>query len=122
LNKRAVDALETKPLHIAELSDEITIVLDKNGSVKQTVIERVEEITKKKVRLIHKGEESGILLGLCDQKKRFLGIAVLREVDYSRRKLKVLTSVLEKPSSIIFGKVRLDENLREILSPWNKAP
>ncbi len=122
LAKRAVDALETKPLHAAELSDLIMIVLDKNGSVRQTAIERVEEITKKKVRMIRKGEESGILLGLCDQKKRFLGIGVLRDVDYSRRKLKVLTSVLEKPSSIIFGKVWLDENLREIPSPWNRAP
>jgi polynucleotide 5'-hydroxyl-kinase GRC3/NOL9 len=120
--KRAVDALETKPLHAAELSDAIMIVLDKNGSVNQKAVESAAYITKKKVRLIRKGEESGILLGLCDQKKRFLGIGVLYEVDYLKRKVRVLTPVREKPSSIVFGKVWLDENLREIPAPWNKTP
>jgi polynucleotide 5'-hydroxyl-kinase GRC3/NOL9 len=60
------------------------------------------------------GEERGFLLGLFDSQRRFLGIGVLREIDHSRKTLKVLTSVATKPAIIQVGKVRLDENFREI--------
>jgi polynucleotide 5'-hydroxyl-kinase GRC3/NOL9 len=58
--------------------------------------------------------EEGLLLGLYDSQRKFLGIGILRKVDYSRKALKVLASVSEKPSSVVLGKVRLDENLKEI--------
>ena len=60
-----------------------------------------------------KGEHRGLLLGFYDAHQRFLGIGVLREVDSARKTLKVLTSVSATPSRVVFGKVRLDENLRE---------
>ena len=63
---------------------------------------------------VRQGEERGLLLGLYDSQRKFLGIGILREVDSVRKTLKVLTSVSAKPSSIAFGKVRLDENLREV--------
>jgi polynucleotide 5'-hydroxyl-kinase GRC3/NOL9 len=58
-------------------------------------------------------KERGLLLGLYAAQRKFLGIGVLREVDSVRKTLKVLTSVSTKPSRVVFGKVRLDENLRE---------
>jgi polynucleotide 5'-hydroxyl-kinase GRC3/NOL9 len=62
---------------------------------------------------IQQSEERGLLLGLYGPQRKFLGIGVLREVDPVRKTLKVLTSVSTKPSLVVFGKVRLDENLRE---------
>ena len=59
-------------------------------------------------------EEKGLLAGLYDSQGKFLGIGVLREIDHLRKMLRVLTSVSAKPSVIALGKVRLDENLREI--------
>ena len=70
----------------------------------------IEEKTALPVR---QGEERGLLLGLYDAHRKFLGIGVLREVDSVRKTLKVLTSVSTKPSRAVFGKVRLDENHRE---------
>jgi polynucleotide 5'-hydroxyl-kinase GRC3/NOL9 len=64
--------------------------------------------------LIMRGEGRGLLLGLYDSQRKFLGISVLREVNYSRRTLKVFTPVSKKPSSIVLGRVRLDESLKEI--------
>jgi polynucleotide 5'-hydroxyl-kinase GRC3/NOL9 len=58
--------------------------------------------------------EEGLLLGLYDAQRKFLGIGVLRKVDYVRNALKIFTSVSTRPSSIAFGKVRLNENLKEI--------
>ncbi len=68
-------------------------------------------------------EEKGLLLGLHDNQRRFLGIGVLVKVDLARKTLKVLTSVSEKPAIITLGKVTLDENLREttIVSPIDNA-
>jgi polynucleotide 5'-kinase involved in rRNA processing len=66
------------------------------------------------VALIRRGKEESLLVGLYDSQRKFLGIGTLCGVDYVRRTFKVLTSVSEKPSSVIFGKVRLDENLKEI--------
>jgi polynucleotide 5'-kinase involved in rRNA processing len=63
---------------------------------------------------IRQGEEGGLLLGLYDSQRKFLGIGILCKVDYVRKTLKLLTSVSEKPSSITLGKVRLDKNLKEI--------
>ena len=69
---------------------------------------------KENYALISQRKAENLLIGLYDGQKRFLGIGVIREVDYTRKALKVLTSVVEKPASLLFGKVRLDENLREI--------
>jgi polynucleotide 5'-hydroxyl-kinase GRC3/NOL9 len=56
----------------------------------------------------------GLLLGLHDAQKKFLGIGVLQEIDSVRKVLKVHTSVAAEPSSVKVGKVRLDETLHEI--------
>ena len=71
-------------------------------------------IEEKTALPIRQGEERGLLLGLYDAQRKFLGIGILREVDSVRKTLKVLTSVSAKPSIIAFGKVRLDKNLREV--------
>jgi polynucleotide 5'-hydroxyl-kinase GRC3/NOL9 len=70
-------------------------------------------IEEKTASPIRQGEEGGLLLGMYDAQRKFLGIGILREVDSVRKTLKVLTSVSAKPSSVSFGKVRLDENLKE---------
>jgi polynucleotide 5'-hydroxyl-kinase GRC3/NOL9 len=62
---------------------------------------------------IRQGEGNGLLLGMYDDQRKFLGIGILREVDSVRKTLKVFTSVSAKPAIIAFGKVRLDENLKE---------
>ena len=71
----------------------------------------IEEQSGAQIRQI--GEE-GLLLGLYDAQRKFLGIGILHKVDYERKALQVLTSVSAKPASIALGKVRLDENLKEI--------
>jgi polynucleotide 5'-hydroxyl-kinase GRC3/NOL9 len=58
-------------------------------------------------------EAKGLLLGLYDAQRKFLGVGILHEVDNVRKTLKILTSASEKPAIVAFGKVRLDKNLRE---------
>jgi polynucleotide 5'-hydroxyl-kinase GRC3/NOL9 len=70
-------------------------------------------LEEKTVLPIKQGEGDGLLLGMYDAQRKFLGIGILREVDSVRKTLKVLTSVSAKPASVAFGKVRLDEKLKE---------
>jgi polynucleotide 5'-hydroxyl-kinase GRC3/NOL9 len=71
-------------------------------------------IEEQSVAPIRRAEEEGLLLGLYDSQRKFLGIGILCKVDYVRKTLKLTTSVSEKPSYITLGKVRLDKNLKEI--------
>jgi polynucleotide 5'-kinase involved in rRNA processing len=73
-------------------------------------------IEEQGVAQVREAGEEGLLLGLYDSQRKFLGIGILRKIDYTRKALKVLTSVSTRPSSISFGKVRLGENLKEISS------
>jgi polynucleotide 5'-hydroxyl-kinase GRC3/NOL9 len=72
----------------------------------------IEEQSLASIRLA----EEGLLLGLYDSQRKFLGIGILCKVDYARKTLKLLTSVSEKPSNIAVGKVRMDKNLKEVPS------
>ena len=71
-------------------------------------------LEEKSVQQIRQGDEKGLVLGLYDSQRKFLGIGIMREVDSVRKTLKVLTSVSTKPSIIAIGKVRLDENFKEV--------
>jgi polynucleotide 5'-hydroxyl-kinase GRC3/NOL9 len=71
------------------------------------------EIQNKTVLPKEPGKEKGILVGLQDSKKRFLGIGILLEYNRERKVMKVLTTVDSKPSSIAIGRIRLDPELKE---------
>jgi polynucleotide 5'-hydroxyl-kinase GRC3/NOL9 len=58
--------------------------------------------------------EEGLLVGLYGSKNRFLGIGVLREINFVRKALKVQTSVSAKPNRLVIGKVSLNMKLQEI--------
>ncbi|XHH07883.1 MAG: Clp1/GlmU family protein [Candidatus Bathyarchaeia archaeon] len=71
------------------------------------------EIQEKNVLPKEPGKEKGILVGLRNSRKRFLGIGILLEFNRARRVMKVLTPVSSKPASIAIGKIRLDPELKE---------
>jgi len=105
--------LGMKPLHFIELEDRISVIIGRRRWIDEENIKKVEEFAKKKVMVIRKGDEEGLLAALYNANKKFLGIGVIQEVDYTRKALKVLTPVSEEISSINLGKVRLDKNMRE---------
>lgn len=72
---------------------------------------RIEEESAASIR---HDEGRGLLLGLYNSQRKFLGIGVLLELNHMKKLLRALTSVSEKPASIVVGKVRLDEHLREL--------
>jgi polynucleotide 5'-hydroxyl-kinase GRC3/NOL9 len=112
--KEICELLGMKPLHIAELRDKIYIVVGRGRWINPENIKRTEEAFGKKVEVAWKGDEEGLITALYDSENRFLGIGVLKEIDYIRRVLKIFTPVSAGISTVAFGKVKLDKNLREI--------
>jgi len=106
--------LRMKPLFFSEQKDKIFIVIGRNRWINKDNIEKVENYTKKKVILVRKGEEEGLLMALYNSDKKFLGIGVLQEADYRKKFLKILTPVSGEIATVILGKVKLDKNFKEI--------
>jgi len=59
-------------------------------------------------------EVENLLIGLYSAQRRFLGIGIIRDVDFARKAIRVYTAVDEKPAFVVLGMVRLDEKLHEI--------
>jgi len=112
--RKIYELLGMKPLHLAELKDRIFIVIGRKRWIDEDNIKKVEEFAKKKMIVTRKGEEEDTLIALYNAEKKFLGIGVLKEVDYARKTLKILTPVAKEISIVALGKVRLDKNLKEI--------
>jgi polynucleotide 5'-hydroxyl-kinase GRC3/NOL9 len=112
--RKIYELLGMKPLHFTELRDRICVVIDERRWIETESIRKVEELVRKTVVIIRKGEEQGLLTALHDSEKRFLGIGVLREIDYVRNVMKVYTPVSEEVSVVAIGRVKVDKDLREI--------
>ncbi len=106
--------LGTSPLYSEETLTTLFIVLRRNQSVTEEQTKEIEEKFGKKAKVIREGEENGLLLGLHDERGKFLGIGILCGVDYRRRVMKVFTPITEDVSTVRFGQVKLDENGREL--------
>jgi polynucleotide 5'-hydroxyl-kinase GRC3/NOL9 len=112
--RKIYELLGMKPLHLAELKDRICIVIGRRRWINEDNIKKVEEFAKKKMVVTRKGEEEDVLIALYNAERKFLGIGILKEVDYTRKTLKILTPVAKEISIVALGKVKLDKNLKEI--------
>ncbi|MDR0459940.1 MAG: hypothetical protein LBH62_00640 [Nitrososphaerota archaeon] len=72
------------------------------------------EIQNRNVLPKEPGKEKGMLVGLQDSKKRFLGIGIMLEYNRERRLMKVLTAVDGKIANVAVGIIKLDPELKEL--------
>ncbi len=108
------ELLGMKPLHYAERPDHISIIIGRRRWISNDSLKKVEEFTGKKVSLIKKGDEEGLLLALYNGEEKFLGIGVLQEIDYLKRSIKILTPVTSEIASAKIGCLKLDKNMKEV--------
>jgi polynucleotide 5'-hydroxyl-kinase GRC3/NOL9 len=115
--RKVTELLGMKPLHVAELTDRINIIIGRKRWINPDNLKNIQEHTKKRIVVTRKGEEEGLLVGLYDGNGKFLGIGAIQEIDYVRKAVKVLTPTSEEVSTMVLGKVRLDKNMKEIPPP-----
>ncbi|MEM4703802.1 MAG: Clp1/GlmU family protein [Candidatus Bathyarchaeia archaeon] len=106
--------LGMKPLHVIDQAGKVSIIVGRKRWVDVEKLKKIEEAFKKKVVLIRKGEEEGLIMGLYDAQRKFLGIGILQEVEYLKKTIKILTPVSKGIAIAALGKVKLDRNMKEI--------
>lgn len=106
--------LGIQPLYCEDTVNTIWVVLKPNQRLDLERLSKVEEVFKKKVKVMRKGNEKGMVVGLHDDVNNFLGLGVMYGFDYKRKIVKVLTSVTQEVTSIRVGNVKLDDAYREI--------
>jgi len=111
---KIVDHLGTTPIYCEETLGSIFIALSKEQWADEEVARSLGEALKKKVKIVWKGDEEGLLVALHDKDENFLGIGILQEIDYDRRTLKVYTPVKAKVASIHVGQIKLDKTGKEL--------
>jgi polynucleotide 5'-hydroxyl-kinase GRC3/NOL9 len=80
--------------------------------------ERMQELRMKfgQVKVIVKGTEQNVLVGLMDRSNIFLGIGIIEEIDYARGRMVVITPVKngEKIAAVQFGSMKVRPTGEEI--------
>ncbi len=108
------EALGTRLVFCEETVDALLIVLRRSQSLSLEGLEEAERKFKKKVRVMHEGDEEGLIVGLHDGEGRFLGLGVICDFDYGRKTARISTPVREEAATIRIGRVRLDQSYREV--------
>ena len=114
LARKIYELLGMKPLHFSEQTDRISIIIGKRRWINAENLKKIEEATRKKVVIIRKGEEEGLLTALYNEESKFLGIGIIQEIEYLRKTLKILTPVSQDIAIAVIGRVKLDKNMKEI--------
>ena len=107
-------ALGHKTLYCEENSKELFIVSKEGEEVSKENAMKVEEIFKKRSYVVKNGEEKGLLVGLLDKNRQFLGLGMIDRIDYENRILKIYTPYRDKIGIIQFGQIKIDEKGKEL--------
>jgi polynucleotide 5'-hydroxyl-kinase GRC3/NOL9 len=90
------------------------IVLKKRGPSVENKLVGLSKRLGKQVHVVVEGEEQGLLVGLLDSNRKFVGLGVITGIDYERRTLKVLTPAKSQIAFVQFSQVKLDKYGREV--------
>jgi len=110
--------LGANPAYFEETPTSVLLVLKKGQWIDENLTKKIESEYGKKAKVIREGDEEGLLVAFQDDDGRFLGIGILRSIDYRRLVMKVYTPVYKNVATILVGQIKLDEKGREIgISP-----
>ncbi len=111
---RIKEALGVKLVFCEETTDTIWIVLKRNQRLDLEKLHSAEEVLKKKVAVMWKGDEKGLIVGLHDAENKFLGLGIIFDIDYRRKVMRTMTPVTDEVTTIRVGNIKLDNMCREI--------
>jgi len=102
--------------YIGMNSDEIVIVVNDINIIEVLRKNFSETFRDKRVRIIRKGDEKGLIVGIYDYYNAFLGIGYIDEIYYKRGIIKIKANIpsIDDVGLIYLGQVKLDERCNEI--------
>jgi polynucleotide 5'-kinase involved in rRNA processing len=112
--RKIEELLGASPSYCEDMPTFVFIVLDKEQWFDEELAVELEQRLGKKVKVVHEGDEEGLLVALHDAKENFLGIGVVEGIDYMRRIVRVYTPVRGAVASLSLGRVKLDKKGGEV--------
>jgi len=112
-----IEAMANSRVEHCELSqDSVVIVLENRPSLRDFYTSVREAFKDKAVRVLVKGFESGLVVGLMGERGEFLDVGVLKSLDFKGRRAAVATPLksVEGVKALKLGCVRLGEEYREV--------
>lgn len=109
-------------LYGEESKDSLFLVSKEPIPNRVKVVEEAKKIYgKEDVVVTWPGEERGLIVGLLAPDLSYLGLGLIREIDYVKRVMEILTPVEGIIGIIQVGLVRLDEDFREV-AKYQRTP
>ncbi|RLF20445.1 MAG: hypothetical protein DRN15_02570 [Thermoprotei archaeon] len=109
------ETIGVRILYGEEATDAVLLVAERPIRLSEEDMKTIRgKFGGKDVVLTYKGGEEGLLVGLLDTDGRLLGIGIVKEIEFERGIIRILTNVEGDVSMIAFGQIKLDENGREL--------
>jgi polynucleotide 5'-hydroxyl-kinase GRC3/NOL9 len=105
--------LGTKILY-GEEGDEGTLLILEKEIPPSKVVEEFSERRGRKVFILQKGLEEGLIAGLLGKDGEFMGLGLIDEIDYNRRSIKLRTRYTGPIEALKIGNVKLNEKMKEV--------
>jgi polynucleotide 5'-kinase involved in rRNA processing len=107
-------SLGSKIIFCEDYPKKIFIVISEKEKVDETKIQSLQEYFNKTIHIVNEEEEKGLLIGLLNKNREFLGLGIIQEIDYINRSLKVLTSHREEINVVQFSQIKIDQTGKEL--------
>jgi len=105
-----------------ESRDSLFLVSKEPVEEKAKIEEEVaEKHGKEEVTITWPGEERGLIVGLLGPDLSYLGLGLIREIDYLKKVVELLTPVEGSINVIQVGLIKLDEDFREV-AKYDRTP
>lgn len=114
LKKRLEEIVGNKIIYCENTESQIILVLKSGLTLSDEENANLNAEFKKPIKILHEGDEKGLLVSLEDNEGRFLGIGTISCIDYDRSVLKIYTNANGPVSRIHVGRIRLDEKGNEV--------
>jgi polynucleotide 5'-hydroxyl-kinase GRC3/NOL9 len=107
-------ALQRQIVYCEESSRTLYIVVNYRENIDEATFVTMESLFQKDVYLVREGEEEGLLVGLLNNDRDFLGIGIISKLDYNNRTLKIKTAYKDTVNVVQFGRVKINEAGKEL--------
>jgi len=107
-------ALQRQIVYCEESSRTLYIVVYYKERVDEATVVTAESLFQKNVYLVREGEEEGLLVGLLNNDRDFLGLGIISKLDYNNRTLKIRTAYKDTVNVVQFGQIKINEAGNEL--------
>ena len=107
-------ALQRQIVYCEESSRALYIVVYYKERVDEATVVTAESLFQKDVYIVREGEEEGLLVGLLNNDRDFLGLGIISKLDYKNQTIKIRTDYKDTVNVVQFGQIKVNDAGNEL--------